>query len=235
MASTFCCHDVNVALRRKPIFLLVGVVIGTYAVLAVVLHFVFPVPLPDASVWPRPGDVLVSEMESVHQTVVGIDGDQLVIGELVLGPHAAGPPFPHYHEGFEEDFAVAEGRLGLELDGQTRFLGPGERYAAPAGVRHRPFNPTGARVVLRVPEGFKLPGRFVTCLDQLYRFVDRPGNAGFRTALQLSLMQGYCDIHFTGLFGLVQRPLFIALEPIARASGFKSYYPGNEADHWAAR
>jgi mannose-6-phosphate isomerase-like protein (cupin superfamily) len=211
--------------RWIRISLLSGAVLAGYFAFALVLHSVFHVPLPDASVWPRGGDVLVSQLEGVKQTVAGVEGDQIIIGELVLGPHAAGPPFLHYHTGLVEDFVVAEGRLGLELESETRYLGPGESYAATIGIHHRPFNPTGERVVLRRPGGFRMPGQFVTCLDQLYRFVDRPGNAGFRTALQLSLMQGYCDIHFTGAFGLVQRPLFLALEPIARAMGLKSYYP----------
>jgi mannose-6-phosphate isomerase-like protein (cupin superfamily) len=208
--------------------------VAGYALLAMTVAWAFPPPLPDASLAPRVGDVLVSQSEGVRQTVLAENGDFLQT-ELVLLPGGKGPPFPHSHRGFEEFFAVDQGTLGLELDGQRYTLTAGQSLRARPGMVHRPFNAgtvpvvMGARAYAGAPRPFVgLPKRFATCLSQLYRFADTHG--GGSVLLQLSLMQGYCDIHFSGLFGAIQPALFVALQPIARLAGLHSFYRYERAD-----
>jgi mannose-6-phosphate isomerase-like protein (cupin superfamily) len=192
-----------------------------YAAAALVLDRFFPPPLPDASLVPRVGDVLVSRAEGVRQTVVAERGD-LLVTELVLLPGGQGPPFPHFHRGFAENFVVKAGTLGLELEGKRYTVEAGQTLSAQPGMVHRPFNAGSVPVVIGAENG-GVPKQFATCLSQLYRFTD--DHAGFRVLLQLSLMQGYCDIHFSGAFGAIQPVLFVALQPIARLAGLRSFYP----------
>jgi mannose-6-phosphate isomerase-like protein (cupin superfamily) len=194
-----------------------------YAPFAIALAWLFPPALPGAAEVPRVGEVLVSQSEGVRQTILAEEGDFLVT-ELVLLPGGKGPPFPHYHRGFTERFEVVSGTLGLELDGRIETLTAGQVLPATPGMVHRPFNAGQEPVVMR-GERTGIPKRFATCLSQLYRFADQ--HRPLQVLLQLSLMQGYCDLHFTGFFGAVQPTLFVVLQPLARALGMRSFYPRN--------
>jgi mannose-6-phosphate isomerase-like protein (cupin superfamily) len=208
----------------RKIALGLAAVFGAYALLALVLAVWFPPPLPGDELAPRVGDVLVSETEGARQTILATDGD-FFRTELVLLPNKPGPPLLHYHETFEETFAVAAGTLHIDLDdGRAITVGPGEVFRATPGVRHRPSNRTQQPVILRGSE-VRIPRRFALCLSQLYAFMDAPENRGPRQLLQLALMRGYCDVHFAGVPRALEPMIAAALAPIGRAVGLKSFYP----------
>lgn len=51
-------------------------------------------------------------------------------------PGFGGPP-RHIHTRQEEAFRVISGRLGIEINGETQVLNPGEECVVPAGTAHR--------------------------------------------------------------------------------------------------
>ncbi|MEL6340725.1 MAG: cupin domain-containing protein [Myxococcota bacterium] len=55
----------------------------------------------------------------------------------------------HAHEYEDEFFYVVDGVLHIEIDGQdTVTLNPNEGIVVPRGVRHRPYTPEGATVLM---------------------------------------------------------------------------------------
>ncbi len=203
--------------RRKVVAGVLGSV-ALYAATAVVIQLGAPMPPPELT--PQPGDVLVSRVERVEQTILRVEGDKL-FNELVLLPGAAGPPV-HYHESFDELFTVMEGTLQIVTpDGAERTLHVGDVHNFAAGTLHRPFNTSSERTVVHGA----IPTVFATCLSQFYGFLDaQPGNAeGIKPLLQLSLMRGYCDTHVAPK--AVEVVLFGAFAPIATVLGYRSFYP----------
>ena len=43
----------------------------------------------------------------------------------------------HYHKLFEEFYFLLEGTAQMEIDGETRAVGPGDAILIPAGARHQ--------------------------------------------------------------------------------------------------
>lgn len=64
----------------------------------------------------------------------------------------------HWHQHDEEDefFYVVEGRLFIDLEGQTIELGPKQGVTIPKGVQHRPRAPERT-VILMVERGTVVP------------------------------------------------------------------------------
>lgn len=184
---------------------------------------VWPLPPPDPATFPRVGDRLVSPSEGFAQTIVGVSADGLIDSELVLAPGAPGPP-KHFHTGFTELFEVREGTLVLEIGDETRRVGPGERVSIPPGTPHRPHNPGTTPVV--VTGSAVMPLTFAACLPQIYAIVDHaPAAKGRSMVLQLSVQDPICDTHLADMPRPVARALPVVLGPIARALGYRNYYP----------
>ena len=76
-------------------------------------------------------------------------GGTRTIAEIDLAPGGGNPL--HYHRTFREIFEAIEGRVGLELNGKTLYLEPGDPPAtADIGVYHRFFNDSAERCIFRV-------------------------------------------------------------------------------------
>lgn len=60
--------------------------------------------------------------------------------EGTWAPHGDAPP-KHLHPGQDERFEVLDGVLRVEVDGEQRTLGPGQRIEIPRGAVHRMWNP----------------------------------------------------------------------------------------------
>lgn len=104
-------------------------------------RIVFPEADLPPSAYSTVGQVFRSETEGLTQRVVRID-DEFIWSELILHPHAPGPP-AHVHTTFAERFIVAEGEVSMLLDGDTKVLRAGEEFlveawrCAPAVQCHR--------------------------------------------------------------------------------------------------
>lgn len=64
----------------------------------------------------------------------------------------------HAHDAEDEMFLVLEGRVEIELRGETVELGPGELCVVPRGVEHRPRSEEGAAVLLFEPAATRNTG-----------------------------------------------------------------------------
>jgi mannose-6-phosphate isomerase-like protein (cupin superfamily) len=202
---------------------IVAVVMGVVALGNLAHRVIWPLPAPDPQTFPRPGDRLVSRSEGFTQTIEAIGADGRVASELVLAPGAVGPP-KHFHEGFTEVFEVREGTLVLELGDAERHIGPGETVSIPPGVPHRPHNPGATPVV--VTGSSIMPLTFAACLPQLYAIVDgAPAAEGRAMPLQLAVQDAICDTHLAELPRPVSRAMVVVLGPVARALGYRNYYP----------
>lgn len=123
-------------------FALAYVLIG-----ALLDSIIFPEAEPTADFFPREGQTFVSKTEGFHQTILKRENG-LVWSELVLEPHAPGPP-EHIHTSFPEKFIVAEGTLSLMVNGEKKLLRPGESLFVAPGTAHKPFNETDSQVIVR--------------------------------------------------------------------------------------
>ena len=96
-------------------------------------------------------------------------------------PHGDSPPL-HVHHTEDEVFHLIEGELRLQIDGETRRLGPGQTLLAPKGVPHtyRVESPAGARWLTVTTHGdFE---RFVRALARPAERLTVPPPAGAPTS-----------------------------------------------------
>ena len=77
-------------------------------------------------------------------------------------PSAAGVPFPHSHDGYEETIYGLEGVLTWTIDGTPVDVGPGEAVCIPRGAIHHFANNGGddARALAIVTPGVLGPDYF---------------------------------------------------------------------------
>lgn len=97
----------------------------------------------------------VAEIAAVHdpwwnQTLTLVNDSVVRIGVLDGDFHW------HKHEGDDEFFFVLEGRLEIDLEGQTLPLDPGQGTTISRGVMHRP-RAIGRTVVLMVETSAVVP------------------------------------------------------------------------------
>jgi mannose-6-phosphate isomerase-like protein (cupin superfamily) len=180
----------------------------------------------DPTYYPPAGYLFENRSEGFRQTILGYDGD-LAWTELVLLPGAAGPP-EHVHTSFPEHFIVVEGVLSVMLNGEKRVVRAGESLLVAPGARHRPFNETRERVVVRGPltREYALPKRFVIFLTQAYRFFDE-SEANSRppaALLQMSLFSPAYDVWLAGPPIAIQRAAYALIRPVARLLGYRTHY-----------
>lgn len=82
-------------------------------------------PLPGVTMWPT-------------------TGERIMLNFVRLEPGAIVPMHHHHHE---QARTVLEGSIVLTIEGETRELGPGDAYIAPANARHGATSPNGCLVV----------------------------------------------------------------------------------------
>jgi mannose-6-phosphate isomerase-like protein (cupin superfamily) len=209
----------------KAVLLLFGVLAACWLVLCVI-SLARPEPNAPESYYPGVGEVLQSRAEGFTQKIIKADGDGIWV-ELILAPHAPGPP-AHVHTRFAETFVVVQGDLSLLVGDQVKVIHAGEEFTVPPGTPHRPFNPTGNEVVVRGPltAKYALPRDFVLFLSQMYGFMDEsPAHTKPPSILlQMSIFAPRYDSWLAKPPLVIQRVLYALVRPIARSLGYRSYY-----------
>lgn len=197
-------------------------VVTAYLILGNLWHRVWsPFPRPHPDSFPRAGDRFGSVAEGVQQEVHRVEGG-MIYGRAILEPGAAGPPM-HTHDGFPETFSPLEGKLHVQLSDRVVTLLPGDTLTLPAGVPHRPFNPTSARVVLGGDRPI-FPQQFGASLVQLYRFMDERGTHPLTMLLQMSVLDPIADTHLANVPRAMEPVMRAVLGPLARLLGYRNYY-----------
>lgn len=211
---------------KKLLLGILGVIVAYVLVGALVDRVIFPEAEPGAEYYPPEGYVFYSKTEGFRQTILKHE-NELVWLELVLEPHAAGPP-EHIHTGFAEKFIAVEGTLSLMVNGEKKLLRPGETFLVEPGTPHKPFNETDAAVVVRGPfeAEYAIPAQFSVFLTQAYGFFDESeaNNRPPRALLQMSRFSPKYDSWLAAPPLFLQKALYFVIAPTARLLGYRTYY-----------
>jgi quercetin dioxygenase-like cupin family protein len=145
-------------------------------------------------------------------------GGEYSLLEIELEP--GGGNALHRHTAYSERFTVIDGELGVEVEGQTRILRPGDSALVPIGSAHRFFSVEGSRARFNVE---LRPGH--TGMEQTLRIgyglaVDGQVNAKGHPSspLHLAVLVELGGMGFVGPMALLA-PLFRALAHLARRRG----------------
>jgi len=166
----------------------------------------------------------VTKERGIVRRVPG-DAGSVLIADLYAAPGAA-VAGEHVHPHSTECFTVVRGELRMRLAGEERAVEPGTRVVIPPGTPHDWWNAgtETAYVILEVDPG----QRFEAMIRNLFGLArdGRTDDTGRPSLLQAALLAREFDdvIRFTSPPRAVQRPLFAALAPIARARGLKGSY-----------
>lgn len=154
-------------------------------------------------------------------------GGEHLVADLYVRPGGA-VAGEHLHPAMSETFTVLKGWLNVRLDGHEQVAGPGQRLHIPPGTVHDWWNGGDSEVLVRVEVGPRAD-RFEAAIHNAFNLArdgktDARGRPGL---LQLALIAREFDdvMRFTGLPRWVQRLLFGALAPLARARGYRGSYP----------
>jgi mannose-6-phosphate isomerase-like protein (cupin superfamily) len=133
----------------------------------------------------------------------------------------------HVHPAIVERFEVIEGRLGVSLDGRRSSLGPGEAVEVTPGHWHDWWQEGEEKAIVRVEV---VPGdRFIEAIRTLFGLANdgRTNAKGMPGILQMVAIADEFDdvVIFKRPPRVVQRLLFGALAPLARARGYRGIYP----------
>ena len=99
---------------KKLLLGILGFVLAYVVIGALLDKVIFPEAEPGSDYYPREGQVFVSKSEGFRQTILKRENG-LVWMELMLEPHAPGPP-EHIHTNLPENFIVIEGALFNSLE-----------------------------------------------------------------------------------------------------------------------
>jgi quercetin dioxygenase-like cupin family protein len=213
-------------MKKKLLFGIIGFVLGYVLIGSLLDNVIFPEAEPGSDYYPREGQVFVSKSEGFRQTILKRENG-LVWMELMLEPHAPGPP-EHIHTSLPENFIVAEGTLSLLVNGEKKLLRPGDSLLVNPGTPHKPFNETDSRVIVKPPLTleYALPEQFTVFLTQAYGFFDESeSNSQFPKALlQMSRFSPKHELWLADPPIFLQRTLFFVIGPTARMLGYRTYY-----------
>lgn len=213
-------------MKKKFLFGFFGFIAAYVLIGALLDRVIFPEAEPDESFYPREGQVFVSRGEGFRQTVLKREGGY-IWSELTVDPHAPGPP-EHIHGSFSENFLVAEGTLSLLVNGEKKTLRAGESLLIPPNTPHRPFNETGAPVVVRghLTADYAIPERFGVFLTQAYGFFDESeaNNRMPGVLLQMSRFSPKYDLWLANPPVPLQKAVCFVVGPTARLLGYRTYY-----------
>ena len=211
---------------KKLLLGFLGFVLAYVLIGALLDNVIFPEAEPGSDFYPREGQVFVSKSEGFRQTILKRE-DGFVWTEVVLEPHAPGPP-EHIHTSLPENFIVTEGTLSLLVNGEKKILRPGESLLVNPGTPHKPFNETDSRVVVRPPltPEYALPEEFTVFLTQAYGFFDesesnsQPPNA----LLQMSRFSPKYELWLASPPVFLQKAFYFVIGPTARLLGYRTHY-----------
>lgn len=160
---------------------------------------------------------LMGEKVTFLKTAEETNGEYALV-EVDLAP--LGGVGLHYHTHYAEYFEVIDGVLGIECDGKTVFLHPGESITAHIGSKHRFFNDSETkRVTFRTTI---TPARqFEQGLRIIYGLIcdGKTNKKGIPNIWHLALMFEKAESYFPGLPLGLQVRIFRLLANIARRKG----------------
>jgi quercetin dioxygenase-like cupin family protein len=177
----------------------------------------------------RVGDVAENPVTGERAVVIiGTEetGGERLVADLYVRPGGA-VVGEHVHPIISETFTVVSGRVGFRIDGAEDVAGPGERLHVPPGTAHDWWNAGDeeARVTVEVSPA----ARFEAMISNLFGLAQdgKTNEKGMPNLLQAALFaREFGDVlYFTRPPRLVQKLLFGALAPLARALGYRGSYP----------
>lgn len=167
----------------------------------------------------------VTGERAVMLTDPGDDPGRPLVAHLFVEPGGR-VATPHLHPALRERFHVLSGRIGFEIGGEERELGPGDTAEVPAGTVHDwwQVGAEEAQVVVEVDPG----ARFIEMVGTFFGLardgkIDRKG---VPRPLQLAVTaSAYRDtMVIVSPPPAVQRIVFGVLAPIGRALGRRPSY-----------
>jgi len=128
--------------------------------------------------------------------------------EVSLSPGGGNPL--HYHTRFTEEFFAVKGKLGLQYERSTVYLGTGEQQLIPIGIPHRFFNDSPEEIIFRVMLRPGQPG-FENFLKAMFGLVN-DGKTITRNQIpkhiyHIAVMHNWGDTHLASLPFRIVSPL----------------------------
>jgi quercetin dioxygenase-like cupin family protein len=211
---------------KKWILGIIGFFVAYVLIGALIDKVIYPEAEPTSDYYPNEGQVFVSKSEGFRQTILKRENG-LVWMELVLEPHAQGPP-EHIHTSLPENFIVTEGTLSLLVNGEKKLLRPGESLLVNPGTPHKPFNETDSRVVIKPPltPEYALSEQFSVFLTQAYGFFDESESNSQppKALLQMSRFSPKYELWLAGPPVPIQKAFYFVMGPTARLLGYRTHY-----------
>lgn len=175
----------------------------------------------------RAGQVLTGPFTQVTflETAADTSGARLVMAHRVAPGNA--PPPDHLHRQQEETFEVVAGRMWVRVRGEEQTLAAGERVVVPKGEPHTFKNAGKEALEIRVTLEPALNSEtFFETIVGLERRNMLPGaRITLPQLLQMALLITHYDMPIAAAPLWLQRPVFGMLRALARASGFRAWYP----------
>jgi mannose-6-phosphate isomerase-like protein (cupin superfamily) len=175
------------------------------------------------------GDVVVNRLTGERAVVLVGTGDgrgDRLAAHVFLQP-AVRLVAPHYHPSLVERFRVLKGRLGVLLDGREQTLDPGADVTIPPRTVHDFWNVADG--VTEVLVDVRPGRRFELMIGTLFGLANdgKTNEKGMPGPLQLAaIAHEFRDIvRFTKPPEAIQRVVFRPLTWIARARGYRGWYP----------
>jgi quercetin dioxygenase-like cupin family protein len=175
------------------------------------------------------GDVVVNRLTGERAVVLVGTGDERgdrLAAHVFLQPTGR-VVAPHYHPSLVERFRVLKGRLGVLLDAHEQRLDPGADVTIPPRTVHDFWNVADGvtEVLVEVRPG----RRFELMIGTLFGLANdgKTNEKGLPGPLQLAaIAHEFRDIvRFTKPPEAIQRVVFAPLVWIARARGYRGWYP----------
>lgn len=150
------------------------------------------------------------------------NGEYTLLEDMV-NPGGGNPQ--HYHTSYTETFQVSQGQLGVEIEGITTILNPGDKAVVPIGIVHRFFNPSQdeeCRFTVELRPGNEGFEKFMYILFGLVRdgLSDEEGIPKDKSVLALILDLG--DVRQAGFSAALMNPMIKGIAGYKRWRGVQA-------------